>query len=267
MPAVLVSPVVPAPLERPAFPVPDEGWPSTEEWVSCLALEETFRRAIEPELRTPSGDGAPELLAHAGRFADLADRRVDADVRPFFAYDFERARWIPGGWPRAAEEANALLDACELAPAQRERELAWSRAMESGIGFWEPPLPARGFACSAFGQQTDGRIRARGPAFLRHVLEESTYREFLNGGSAVDFLFEELEPGAIAGPFETSHGLCVLRLLRRTVLPEHGDAARLERIESEFVRRRFVRYAHEALEAAELVGISPPTFSPRVVDP
>jgi hypothetical protein len=196
--------------------------------------------------------------------------RIDADVRFFPAFDLERAQWIEDGWRRATEDARRWLEEYESSAPGLERDALWEHALDTAPGFWDPPRAAIGFACSLFGARGDGRLRDRGRAALRQLLWESSYSVFLAGRSTSDFVLAALPPGAVAGPFATPYGPCVVRLLERRVaaLPrDDGDRPLPEHIEAERARRRFAEYAHAALAAAEIVGLPAADPAPRIILP
>ena len=67
-----------------------------------------------------------------------------------------------------------------------------------------------------------------------------------------------MEVGSVAGPFKGPHGYYLVHLKTRTRPtnplntrdPKHVDLLR-----EDFLRREFIRYAHEALESAEVSGL------------
>lgn len=261
-------------------------FPSVESYAAYMPLLESYRRSVEPQMESPPEGGlAPVLREHlpmANQVMGLA--KVDAEVLLVAAIDMNTYQWIEDGWATARKKAEWLKSeiekngvayaeyrkqrmeaAAEGKEFKPEEELMqphdfWSRLLDEHCDFWDPPPPLEGKPGSDHAYKKLGRFGERTRNDMRSLIGESPYSNFLNGGLLTDAIYFKTPIGSVAGPMRGPHGWYLAKVIKRTppVRPLNiNDERHVDILKDDWVRLSFIDFAHEALEAAEVTGLTP----------
>jgi len=260
-------------------------FPSVEAYAAYMPLLESFRRSREADMASPPEGGlAPALREHlpiANQVMGLA--KVEAEVIMLSAFDYPGCRWIEEGFDKSKAKADWLKseiekNGVEYAEYRKKRMEAaaegtefkpetevmephdfWSRLVEEHSDFWDPPPPLEGRPGSDHAYRKLGRFGERTRNDMRSLLTESPYLNFLNGGLLTDAVFFKIPIGSVAGPMRGPQGWYLAKVVKRTppIRPLNvNDERHVELLQDDWARIAFIEYAHEALDQAEVNGLS-----------
>lgn len=234
---------------------PPASMPFEEAEGAYLQISESFRERAR--LLGQLGDRGrltPELQGHleyANGVMGLA--RMEAEILPVSAFDFDQFRWKSGGWNEAHERAN------ELAAQLASSAVNWEDALTEIGEYWNPPTPAWGRTCwSSPSSMWRGKIGERSFGDLRSRLEESWYTRFLTGRSLTRTIFFDLPVGEISGPIEGVNGYYLVKVVARQPVQRPlnlEDEFHLELIRDSWLGNALLEYSREALELVGLPGV------------
>jgi hypothetical protein len=261
-------------------------FPSLETYIDYYCMLQGFTKKSEPLLKPgPGGELSPtlrEYFERANRCMGLG--QVDVEVMLVGAFDIGKFQWKKDGWNWAKKESANLYkqiqDNLKEYNEQRAKVLEakakgqeykpekevlepyrfWTQMMDDHCEFWDPPAPeSPDKKISMVGMKMKGRF---GPHFRNDLISyigETYYTEWTTGNSITDYVFFEQAEGTVAGPFKGPQGYYITRVLRRTP-PTRGlnltEPKHLELLRDDWLRFNFNKYAHEAVEQADVKGFA-----------
>jgi len=233
--------------------VPDQ-FPSLEAYAEYHHLLESYRDSSALEAECAPGDAlSPALRGHLD-FANhiMGWARVNAAVLLVSAYDFPGSRWKEDGWTKSLAKAESL------AASLRSDQESWPELLEANCEFWAPPEPAFRTSCGGVPTMRDLHDDLHGSRnYLRSLLEESPYSNFLNHGLLTDKIFFDQPVGTVGGPYEGPWGYYLIHVFEReapTRLLNLDNEEDMQWLRESWIRISFIDYAHEALASAEVRG-------------
>ncbi|MCA9003333.1 MAG: peptidyl-prolyl cis-trans isomerase, partial [Planctomycetes bacterium] len=260
-------------------------FPSVESFQDYSYLFESFEESIKDRLQLlPDGSVPQELVEHYETVQGIIGiARVRAETLLVSAFDDPNNEWIDGGWQKAYDRAIALraeiddysqrYEAQEAARAEaaangeefQPEELLqpfdvwWSRFLDLNSDFWDAPLPASGKMPPANTMRDKGRFQGVPTTRndMKNQLGESVYTHFLWDTAAVDEIFFNVPVGAVGGPFRGPKGYFISYVKERVPPSKRlnlKDERTLEAVQDDYAQLLFRRYAHEALNQAEVSG-------------
>jgi hypothetical protein len=259
-------------------------FPSLDCYIHYLCMLEGFRKMTEPQLKPgPGGEIAQALrdqFDRANKVMGLG--QVDVEVMLIAAFDIGRFRWKPNGWEWAknkAAEIRSKIDAntrefneerAKVLEAKArgqeytpEKEILepyrfWSQAMDDHSEYWDPPAPNEpDKRVSMVGMKMKGRFGPHYRNDLNNFVGETFYSDWVTGRSITDYVFFDQTEGTVAGPFRGPQGYYITRVLRRTPPTRSlnlSEPKHLELLREDWLRVKFIAYAREAVEKADIQG-------------
>ena len=261
-------------------------FPSTEAYKQHMRFVESYKKMLESEMEMgENGELPPALSDHlliANTVMGLA--RADAEVLLISAYDFYNNRWKEDGWATAKSKAIDLRERIDthiekLAVDAEARKAAaargedyepeeeilpfarfWAELVDLNSDYWDPPMPSSGKMPPMVGMKQKGRFGLMTRNDLERAIGESPYLQFLFGSSITDAIFFDMQTGSTEGPYAGPKGYYIIHLRTRTSPTNPlniNEPKHIDLLKEDFVRREFVKYAHEALEQADVKGLEP----------
>lgn len=259
-------------------------FPSVVAYKEYTRLMESYRTKLASELADgEDGQISGTLRDHlqvANSVMGLA--KADAEVILVSSYDWLHNKWKDGGWKSAEENAWAIKDDLDAHRAkikdvqgkQRDAqakgetfepeedllpfEQYWAQVLDLKSEYWDPPMPVSGKMPPMQGMKLKGRFGLNTRNDLERAIGESAYSHLINGYSITDTIFFDLDTGQVAGPYKGPFGYYIILLRTRTAPTSPlrlSEPKHIELLKEDYTKRRFIKYAQEALANAEVSGL------------
>jgi hypothetical protein len=262
-------------------------FPSEEAYTEHSYLLESYKTLIADELvRDESNQISPGLQAHMEHLTVVMGLgRCLTEVLYVSAFDWPRNKWREDGFQGAHArgmalrgEVDAYIDRLVEAEDAKQRAVAagenyqwpedllsfdqyWSNMLDLHSEFWDPPLPIKGKSAPDMGRKNRGRFQGEPMTrndYKRAMGESSYYYYLYDNTSVTDEVFEQLDQGAVGGPYVAPWGYYIVYLRNRLAptnpLDMHNERHFNMAVE-DYARSKFTGFAHEALAEAETSGV------------